>query len=230
MPGSHSLNRVPDYLLQNPNASSWMNEVTPQTKEINNSLVDLQIECSDRPNLPLPWVQNECDPAFWFTHNRSAVPTWQRDGESLPAVNSIPALTLSPMEVYQTGLKEKLKEAAKYLSKASKFRALSQRPLVPTLSHLLPVLADLIGRRPLSFEATWALVPEPFPTHNNMAKGRHGVTVPLKHLPVGNDSSSCHLEKHLAGLAFDPMVSMKKLECSLLRSNSPKTLSTSICK
>ena len=33
LPGSHSLSRVPHYLLQNPNASSWMNEVTPQTKK-----------------------------------------------------------------------------------------------------------------------------------------------------------------------------------------------------
>ena len=192
--------------------------------------MDLQTECSDRPNLPLPWVQNEYDPAFWFTHNGGTVPTWQRGGESLPAVNSIPALKLSPMEVYQIRLKEKLKEAAKSLSKYLKFRALSQRPLVPTLSHLFPVLADLIGRRPLSFEAMWALVPEPFSTHNNMAKGLHGVTVPLKHLPVGNDRSSCHLEKRLSGLAFDPMVFMTKLECSLLRSNSPKTLPKSIFK
>ena len=192
--------------------------------------MDLQTECSDRPNLPLPWVQNEYDPAFWFTHNGGTVPTWQRGGESLPAVNSIPALKLSPMEVYQIRLKEKLKEAAKSLSKDSKFRALSQRPLVPTLSHLFPVLADLIGRRPLSFEAMWALVPEPFSTHNNMAKGLHGVTVPLKHLPVGNDRGSCHLEKRLSGLAFDPMVFMTKLECSLLRSNSPKTLPKSIFK
>ena len=192
--------------------------------------MDLQTECSDRPNLPLPWVQNEYDPAFWFTHNGGTVPTWQRGGESLPAVNSIPALKLSPMEVYQIRLKEKLKEAAKSLSKDLKFRALSQRPLVPTLSHLFPVLADLIDRRPLSFEAMWALVPEPFSTHNNMAKGLHGVTVPLKHLPVGNDRSSCHLEKRLSGLAFDPMVFMTKLECSLLRSNSPKTLPKSIFK
>ena len=192
--------------------------------------MDLQTECSDRPNLPLPWVQNEYDPAFWFTHNGGTVPTWQRGGESLPAVNSIPALKLSPMEVYQIRLKEKLKEAAKSLSKDSKFRALSQRPLVPTLSHLFPVLADLIGRRPLSFEAMWALVPEPFSTHNNMAKGLHGVTVPLKQLTVGNDRSSCHLEKRLSGLAFDPMVFMTKLECSLLRSNSPKTLPKSIFK
>ena len=192
--------------------------------------MDLQTECSDRPNLPLPWVQNEYDPAFWFTHNGGTVPTWQRGDESLPAVNSIPALKLSPMEVYQIRLKEKLKEAAKSLSKDSKFRALSQRPLVPTLSHLFPVLADLIGRRPLSFEAMWALAPEPFSTHNNMAKGLHGVTVPLKHLPVGNDRSSCHLEKRLSGLAFDPMVFMTKLECSLLRSNSPKTLPKSIFK
>lgn len=88
LPGSHSLNRVPDYPLQNPSASSWMNGVTPQTEEIDSSLVDLQTECSDRPSLPLPWVQNECGPTFWFTHNGGTVPTWQRDGESLPAVNS----------------------------------------------------------------------------------------------------------------------------------------------
>ena len=52
-----------------------------------------------------------------------------------------------------------------------------------------------------------------------------GATVPLKHLLVGNDNSRCcHLEKHLAGLAFGPMVSMTRLEWSLLGPSSGQTI------
>lgn len=80
-------------------------------------------------------MQKECDPAFWFTHNGGLVPTWQRDGESLPVANIIPTLILIPVKVYQIGWKkkQKTKEVARPLAELPNSGPLSQRPgsLVP---------------------------------------------------------------------------------------------------
>lgn len=69
-----------------------------------------------------------------------------------------PALISVPVRAYQTGLEEKRKEAAKC------------RP---------PSIQGPEGPGHLSFGATWALAPEPSPTHGNVAEGLQGSCRPL---------------------------------------------------
>lgn len=214
-----------------------MNEATPQTKEVNNSLVS---EFADwvfrQTQLATLTNTNECDPALWFTHNGGSVPPWQRGGESLPAANSMPALNLILMKVYQIGLnlilikvyqigfffKENPKQAANPLSKSPKFTAFKPKAQLtcPSQCWWIELLENhcplgLCGPWSQSLSLLMAI----------WLKDCTGATVPLKHLPVGNDSSRCcHLEKHLAGLAFGPMVSMTRLEWSLLEPSSGQTI------
>lgn len=189
-----------------------MKKMTSQTREANNSLVSLQTECSERPNLPAPLMQNECDPACWFTDNGGSEPREQRDGKSLPAANSIPTLDLIPMKTYQIGLEKKKKrpkEDLNPLSKASKFRAF--KPV-----HLsFPVLVK--GYCPLGQHGPWSQSLSLLMIIQ--LKGCTGATGPLKHL-----LGCCHVEIHLAYLACGPMVSMMRLEWSLPGPGSGQTI------
>ena len=112
-----------------------------------------------------------------------------------------PCPDLNSLQSLPDRIERHTEEAAKPLPEAPKFRALCQRPS----SRPLLVLTELIGS-PLSLGATW-LWSQSLPRYvTTRLQDCTGATVPLKHLPLDDTNSCCHLEKHFVDLAFGPLV------------------------
>ena len=112
--------------------------------------------------------------------------------ESPPAASVNPAQILILSKAYQTGSRDTPRKLPSPFLKLP-----SSRPLL--------VLTELIGS-PLSLGAMWLWSQSLPRCVTTRLQDCTGATVPLKHLPLDDTNSCCHLEKHFVDLAFGPLV------------------------